>query len=133
PNVEPDSMAAPTITAVTFSVMLVASLLGKGAVRLWAPLIGVIAGYLVAAAFGALDMQRFHDAAWFGLPAAAWPGLDLSFNGAFFALLPGFILVTIIGAIETYGDGVAIQRLSRRERRPIEFKVVQGAVNADGL
>ena len=37
----------------------------------------------------------------------AWPGLDLSFGPVFWALLPGFVFVTLIGAIETVGDGVA--------------------------
>ena len=41
--------------------------------------------------------------------------------------------MTLIGAIETVGDGVAVQRVSWRKRRAIDFRAVQGAVAADGL
>jgi NCS2 family nucleobase:cation symporter-2/xanthine permease XanP len=43
------------------------------------------------------------------------------------------MLVTVIGAVETYGDAIAVQRVSWRRRRPIDFRVVQGAVYADGV
>ena len=42
-------------------------------------------------------------------------------------------MVTLVGAIETIGDGVAIQRVSRRRPRATDFRVVQGALNADGV
>ncbi len=51
----------------------------------------------------------------------------------FWALLPAFIVVKLVGAIETIGDGVAIQRISRRRPRDTDFRVVQGALNADGM
>ena len=51
----------------------------------------------------------------------------------FWALLPAFVAVTIVGAIETVGDGVAIQRVSRRRPQATDFRVVQGCLNADGL
>ena len=38
-----------------------------------------------------------------------------------------------MGAIETIGDGVAIQRVSQREQRATDFRVVQGALNTDGV
>ena len=43
------------------------------------------------------------------------------------------MFVTLVGAIETVGDGVAIQRVSWRDRRATDFGAVQGAVAADGL
>ncbi len=41
--------------------------------------------------------------------------------------------MTLIGAIETVGDSVAIQRVSWRRSRAVDFRAVQGAVAADGL
>ena len=38
-----------------------------------------------------------------------------------------------MGAIETVGDGVAIQRVSQRNPRATDFRVVQGALNADDV
>ena len=42
-------------------------------------------------------------------------------------------MVTLVGAKETIGDGVAIQRVSQRRPRATDFRVVQGALNADGV
>ena len=50
----------------------------------------------------------------------------------FWGLLPAFVFVTLVGAIETIGDGVAIQRVSWRRPRAVDFRAVQGAVAADG-
>ena len=66
-------------------------------------------------------------------PEIAWSGLDLSFGANFWVLLPGFILVTLVGAVETVGDAVAIQNVSWRKPRAVDFRSVQGAVGADGV
>ena len=64
---------------------------------------------------------------------ASWPSLDVSPGVEFWALPPAFVAVTIVGAIETVGDGVAIQRVSWRRPQATDFRVVQGCPNADGL
>jgi NCS2 family nucleobase:cation symporter-2/xanthine permease XanP len=127
------SAAGPVTAILTFLVILGISLFARGSLRLWGPFVGVVVGSVTAFLFGAFDLSPVASAPWIGLPSAAWPGLDLSFEPDFWLLLVPFVIVTIVGAIETYGDGVAIQRLSRREREPIDFRSVQGAVNADGL
>lgn len=127
------SSVGPWMAVVTFVVILGISLFAKGPTRLWGPIIGVIVGSVVAYAYGAFDLTAVADASWIGLPDAGWPGLDLSFDVDFWLLLLPFAIVTIVGAVETYGDGVAIQRLSNRKRKPIDFRAVQGAVNADGV
>ena len=124
--------SAPTSFVVTVVVIIAVALGSSGSLRLWAPVIGVVAGSVVAAAFGLYGTDRVADAAWIGLPDADWPGLDLSFGSAFWSLLPAFVMVTIIGAIETLGDSVAIQRVSWRQPRAVDYRVVQGAVAADG-
>ena len=80
-----------------------------------------------------MDLSGVSEAAWVGIPDQPWPGLDLSFDVAFWTLLPSFVIVTVIGALETYGDGIAIQDISSRQIKTTDFRVVQGAVNADGL
>ena len=90
-------------------------------------------GCLVASFFGLYDVARVVEADWVGMPTSGWPGFDLSFGSEFWVLLPAFVFVTLVGAIETIGDSVAIQRVSWRTPRAIDFRTVQGAVNADGL
>ena len=114
-------------------IITVIAIKGTGVFRLWAPVAGVIAGSIVGGFFGIYDTARIADAAWIGFPEGGWPGFDLSFGRTFWALLPGFVFVTLIGAIETIGDSVAIQRVSWRRPRAIDFRSVQGAVAADGM
>ena len=125
--------AAPISALVTVLVITAIALKGTGVFRLWAPVAGVILGSIVGGFFGIYDTARISEAAWIGFPKGGWPGLDLSFGPAFWALLPGFIFVTLIGAIETVGDSVAIQRISWRRPRAVDFRSVQGAVAADGV
>ena len=125
--------AAPLSTLATLLVTVCVTLRAAGVWRLWAPVIGIAAGCAVAGAFGLYDTPSVVAAAWIGLPAGAWPGFDLHFGAAFWSLLPAFVFVTLIGAIETIGDSVAIQRVSRRTPRATDFRVVQGAVAADGV
>ena len=94
----------------------------------------LVAGGLTGLAFGIYDLERVANAPWIGLPDfSGYPGLDLGFGGVFWALLPGFIMVTLVGAMDTLGDAIAIQRASWRKPRAIDFRSIQGAINADGL
>lgn len=133
PGAAPGSSAGPLVASLTFVVIIGLSLFARGSLRLWAPLLGVVLGCLLALAMGLLDLSAVAAAPWIGLPSGTWPGLDLSFGASFWGLLPAFVIVTLVGAIETYGDGIAIQRISQREQRALDFKTVQGAVHADGV
>lgn len=124
--------SAPTSALVTILVVIAIALKSSGSLRLWAPVIGVVAGSIVAAVSGLYDFDQVSDAAWIGVPDSGWPGFDFSFDSAFWSLLPAFVIVTIIGAVETIGDSVAIQRVSWRKPRAVDYRVVQGAVAADG-
>jgi len=125
--------AAVITTAATLITVLVLVLRAPPRWRLWSPIIGIAVGCAVAVPFGLYDAQVIVDAAWVGVPLGAWPGFDVSPGPEFWGLLPAFIIVTLVGAIETIGDGVAIQRVSRRRPRATDFRVVQGALNADGM
>ena len=125
--------AAPLTALATMVVTIVIVLRARGALRLWGSVIGVAAGCLVAAGYGIYDTGIVGDALWFGVPSGGWPGFDLGLRPEFWAMLPAFIFVTLVGAIETIGDGMAIQRVSWRKRRATDFRAVQGAVAADGV
>lgn len=131
---EGSAIEAGAVTAsVTVAVIVAVALKATGALRLWAPVIGVIAGSVVGGFYGLYDLGRIADAAWIGIPTTGWPGFDLEFGATFWMLLPAFVFVTLVGAIETIGDAVAIQKVSWRTRRAVDYQSVQGAVAADGL
>ena len=127
------ALAAPLSAFVTIVVIACIALKATGALRLWAPVIGVVVGSVVAGGFGLYNGALVAGASWIGLPDGAWPGLDLGFGAVFWSLLPAFVFVTLVGAIETIGDAVAIQRVSWRGDRAVDFRTVQGAVGADGV
>ncbi len=127
------SHAAPVSALVTTLVILAFALKARGIMRLWAMIVGTIAGSIVSGMFGLYSMDKVIAASWLGIPDWTWPGFDLDFASGFWALLPAFVFVTLVGAIETVGDSVAIQRVSWRKSRAIDYKAVQGAVSADGL
>ena len=125
--------AAPAAALATLVTVTGLVLRAPAAWRLWSPVIGITVGCVVAAFFGIYDAQPLRDAPWVGFPIGSWPGLDITPGAEFWALLPAFVVVTLVGAIETIGDGVAIQRVSRRNPGATDFRVVQGALNADGV
>ena len=127
------ALAAPLCAGVVVVVIAGIALKASGALRLWAPVVGVLAGAGVAALFGLYDASRVVQAPWFGIPAGEWPGFDLEFGPPFWTLFPPFVLVAVIATIRTISGAVAIQRVSWRRARPLDFRAVQGAINVDGL
>ncbi len=125
--------AAPLVALTTLAVALALLLRGPSAWRLWAPVAGIAAGCAVAVSFGLYDAAPVADAAWLGAPLRDWPGVQLVPDRAFWTLLPAFVAVTIAAAVVTVGDGIAIQRVSRREPRATDFHTVRGALNASGV
>ena len=125
--------AAPAAALATIIVVTALVLRAPPALRLWSPVIGIVVGCAVSAPYGLFDFQPILDASWVGVPLSSWPGFDVTPDVEFWALLPAFVVVTLVGAIETIGDGVAIQRVSQRRPRATDFRVVQGSLNADGV
>ncbi len=132
PEGKPD-YAAPLCAAVTVVVIAGIALKSTRSLRLWAPVIGVICGSAVAGIVGLYDVGRVVDAPWIGVPSVAWPGVDLEFGPAFWSLLPVFLLITPIVTLRTISSCVAVQSVSWRKRRAVDYRAVQGAVNVDGV
>ena len=127
-------IAAPLTLIVTLATIVFVALRFTNAWRVWSPAVGILVGCGLGLAFGIYDVQRVADASWVGLPDfSAYPGLDLGFDAVFWGLLPGFLIVTLVGAMDTLGDSIAIQRASWRKPRAIDFRSIQGAINADGF
>ena len=125
--------AAPVCAAVTVVVIAGIALKSTGSLRLWAPIIGVLCGSVVAGIIGLYDVDRVLVASWIGLPSVEWPGFDLEFGPAFWSLLPVFLLLTPIVTLRTISSCVAVQSISWRRRRAVDYRAVQGAVNVDGV
>ncbi|MYH67472.1 MAG: hypothetical protein F4152_02600, partial [Dehalococcoidia bacterium] len=84
--------------------------------------------------FGAYDPQALLDASWAGIPAGSeFPGFDFTPGAEFWALLPVFVVITLVGGVKNIGDSVAMQGASRRRPRVTDFRLVQGSLNTNGI
>ena len=127
------ALATPLTAVATVLVISGISLKAGTTLRLWAPLVGVVAGSAVGGSLGLYDLDLVARAPWIGLPGGDWPGIGLDLGPAFLELLPAFVFVALIGAIQTITGAVAIQRVSWRRPRAVDYRAVEGAVTADGI
>lgn len=121
------------VAGATLVVITVLVLRFTGTWRLWSLFIGIAAGCLVAMPFGLYELEQVAGAGWFGIPEGGFPGLDLTLSAQAWALAPMFLIVTLVQAIKNIGDNMAVQQVSYRRRRAIDFRSVQGAIYANGV
>ena len=98
PEGTPMSAAALSAGATLLAIGGIA-LKATGILRLWAPVIGVAFGSVVAGHFGLYEVSRVAEASWLGFPEVGWPGYDFSFGPVFWTLVPAFVFVTLVGAV----------------------------------
>ena len=127
--------AGPCVAATTLIVTVAMGLRLRtsGALRLWTPLAGIVAGCVAAGFFGLYDAGRFFEAPWVGVPAFAVPGFAPPVTAEFWSLLPLFVVMTLVSTIQVIGGGIAVQQVSWRMPRVTDFRLVQGAVHANGV
>ena len=129
---EAEPVAAPVTALATLIVVAVLTFRGTPILRLWAPMIGIVAGCAVAAGFGIYEVERMIQAPWVGLPTE-WPGLALDFGIPFWTLIPAFVFLGIIISIQANGESIGMQRVATREARAIDFRRVQGTLAGTGV
>ena len=125
-------VGAPLTALATLTVVTALTLRGSALLRLWGPVVGIVIGCMVAAALGIYDVERVLRASWVGLPGE-WPGLGLDFGIHFWTLLPAFLFLGVINSIQANGASIALQRVSWRENRAVDFRQVQGALAGGGV
>ena len=116
---------ATSTVFVTIVVVAALSLRGSNLLRLWGPVIGIVAGCVWAVVVGIYDPTVVNHADWVGLPRE-WPGLDFDFH--FWTLLPSFIFMGLIISIQTNGTAINLQHASRRTGDAVDFRKVQGSM-----
>jgi NCS2 family nucleobase:cation symporter-2/xanthine permease XanP len=92
-----DPAVGPIVALVTLAVTTVLALCAPRSLKPWSPLLALLTGSVVAALLGAFDTRPITDAAWAGVPSSGFPGFDLTPGPDFWALLPAFVVVTLVG------------------------------------
>ena len=114
------------VAAFTLIVVMVMSNKGKGICKLAAILLGMIAGYIVAAVFGMVDLSEVRDAAWFALPQFMHFGIKFEFSACI-----ALALLFAINAIQAIGDLTATT-VGGLNREPTDQEL-QGGIVTYGL
>ena len=127
-----DEVGAHLTALATLGVISALILRGSAVLRLWGPVLGIIAGCVVGAAFGLYDVERVMQARWVGFPSE-WPGLGLDFGIPFWTLLPAFLFLSIVISIQANGESITLQRVAWRQERAVDFRQVQGAMSGAGV
>ena len=107
-------------------VALLCNIKGKGMVSSASILIGIIAGFLVAAAFGMVNFGKIASAPWFALPMPLQYGISF---------VPGAIILmlfmAVVTTIETIGD-ISATTIGGDNREATD-KEIAGGIMADGV
>jgi len=118
-------LAGPAVGVAALAVVSLLMLRGVGLWSLWAMPIAILAGCVVAIPLGVYDLQPVIDAPWIDLPeVGGWPGFGSVLNEDFWALLFVFLVVSAVVAVRSSSEGAAIQQVSRRRPRSIDFRGV---------
>ena len=102
---------------------------GRGFVTTISIALGLVAGYLLAAALGRVDFSATAEAGWFTAPRPLQFGL--SFNALY--LLP-WLIAYFVTTLESIGDLTATSQVSREPvEGPVFLRRIKGGVLADGF
>lgn len=107
-------------------VILLSYRYGRGLLGSAAVLVGIVAGYLVAAATGRIDFTDIGEAAWFAVPRPFEFGL--SFPAAALVAMGAMAIAT---SVETIGDLAALTKGGAN--RDVTDRELSGGVMADGV
>ncbi|MEI7610970.1 MAG: solute carrier family 23 protein, partial [Rhodospirillaceae bacterium] len=115
------------------AVIVVASVWSKGSMRTFSVLLGIVCGYIVAAATGQLDVEALAQV-WFGSPlnipkmATHLPQFSFSLS----LLLP-FIIGALACSLRTIGDVTTAQKINDANWRRPDIFTIEGGILACGL
>ena len=115
-----------SLALVVIIVALGCKFFTRGLTSSAAILLGLIAGYLVGIATGAVNFGAVGKAAWFAIPMPLQYGIEFNM-----AAIIGMCLISVVSAIETVGDISAIAKGGAG--REASDKELAGGTHADGL
>ena len=119
--------------AAALVVGVVISMNGKPSWRMWNLPIMAAVGIALAVPLGYYDFDVIFNAPWVSFPILSWPGLDLTFDRDFWALLPVFVFVNLTAFMKVVGDLSVVCHASHRKPQALDYRAVQGGLSVYGL
>ncbi len=115
------------------AILLGLALFGNKTLRLWCPLIGMTGGLLTSWLLGQFTFQDLLGNPWIGTFPGSWPGLTFDLKFDHLPLFATLAVLTIINGVQAIGNSMAVQQISHRERRQMDYDVIQGTMYGDAL
>ncbi|MHB8068540.1 MAG: uracil-xanthine permease family protein [Desulfobaccales bacterium] len=120
------------VAALTVLIMAVINIRSRGRLRLYSVLIGMACGYLMSAAAGLLTAAHFGQV--LAAPWVALPFFEEMFSLDFrWSLLPGFAIVSITGALKSFGNLIMAEKVNDAEWHEPDMRRIGGGLLADSV
>ncbi|ACL03764.1 Xanthine/uracil/vitamin C permease [Desulfatibacillum aliphaticivorans] len=130
-----DSMAWQDVTVgvIALVVMVSANIWGKGPIKMFCLLLGVIAGWALALLIipeALTDMNRIVHEPWAAFPIHDLSQLSLGFS---LQLVVPFLVISLCGSLKSFGNLIAAQKISQPELKELDMKPIGKGLLADGF
>lgn len=121
------------VATLTLAIMIGINLWSRGRLKLYCVLIGMIAGYVLSFLAGLLSSADFVNVAhvpFFSLPFQGTGFPEYAFD---WALLPSFLIISMCGALKSFGNIITAQKINDVNWKAPDMKVVGNGLLADGM
>lgn len=119
------------VATVTLAAMIGPTVWGRGKLKLYPVLVGLLAGYSLAYFFGVFHTERLREmtaAPLISLPRRAQSGWPIDF-----ALLPAFLIASLASTLKSVGDLTLCQKINDAEWKRTDMQSVSGGVFAGAI
>jgi xanthine permease XanP len=129
---EPISGKSFALATVILLAMIVANVWGRGKIRLFGVLVGMLTGYALSLAtgmFGADQVARLAQSPWIALPRIDGM-MDISFR---WSLLPAFLIVSVTGALKSMGNLIMCEKVNDADWKAPDLERIGNGLMADSV
>jgi xanthine permease XanP len=129
---EPIQAENLVVASLTLLIMVGVNLWGRGKLKLYSVLIGMVCGYLLSIALGLMTADQYANIAkgsWVALPV-----LDEMWKISFrWSLLPTFVIVSICGALKSFGNLILCEKVNDENWTEPDIKRIGNGLMADAV
>jgi len=121
------------VAILTLLVMTGITIWGKGKIKLYSVLIGIVIGYLLSVVTGLMSDSQLHELT--NAPFLSYPGKGVKmFRYAFDpSLILPFALIAIVGSLKTFGNLTTCQKINDPQWKEVNIKNIGRGLLADGI
>ena len=121
------------VAALTLGTMAGINVWGKGKLKLYCVIIGIIVGYVLSFASGLLTsvhIEQVASAPWLGLPGAGTEFLGFAFE---WSLVVPFLIVSLCGSLKSFGNLVTAQKINDSRWKAPDLRNIGRGLLADSI